>query len=61
MFSAENEGLMIAEIEFPDAQQPFKKPPWLGDEVTGALLQFKPSTASFQELVKDNQTAPPLG
>jgi CYTH domain-containing protein len=25
----------VAEIELADAEQPFEKPPWVGDEVTG--------------------------
>lgn len=34
VFTAENEGLMIAEIELPDESTPFTKPAWLGKEVT---------------------------
>ena len=30
-----NEGLFTAEIELPDADTPFEKPIWLGEEVSG--------------------------
>jgi len=34
-FYGENEGLTVAEIELPSEDHPFKKPDWLGQEVTG--------------------------
>jgi adenylate cyclase len=34
VFEGENRGLVIAEIELPDENKPFEKPPWLGQEVT---------------------------
>ncbi len=34
-FYGENEGLTVAEIELPAENHPFKKPGWLGEEVTG--------------------------
>lgn len=34
-FLGENEGLVIAEIELPDENAVFKKPDWIGREVTG--------------------------
>lgn len=34
-FLAENQGLLIAEIELASAEQDFARPPWLGREVTG--------------------------
>jgi len=33
-FSGDNEGLIVAEIELKDENEPFKKPDWLGVEVT---------------------------
>lgn len=33
-FSGENAGLVVAEIELEDPDQPFDRPPWLGEEVT---------------------------
>lgn len=33
-FHAENEGLVIAEIELPDENAPFERPDWLGEEVS---------------------------
>ncbi|TWT51596.1 CYTH domain protein [Thalassoglobus neptunius] len=34
-FLGDNAGLIVAEIELTAEDQPFEKPPWLGDEVTG--------------------------
>ena len=34
-FHAENEGLVLAEIELSGADETFDKPAWLGEEVTG--------------------------
>lgn len=34
-FHGDNEGLTIAEIELSDENEPFDKPVWLGEEVTG--------------------------
>lgn len=34
-FHGENEGLTLAEIELSDENEPFEKPEWLGEEVTG--------------------------
>lgn len=33
-FSGENKGLVIAEIELEAIDQPFSRPPWVGDDVT---------------------------
>ena len=33
-FHGDNEGLVIAEIELSDANEPFDKPDWIGKEVT---------------------------
>lgn len=35
VFSGENEGLVIAEVELLDENETFEKPNWLGKEVTG--------------------------
>ncbi len=35
VFHGAHEGLVIAEIEIPDASTPFERPSWLGAEVTG--------------------------
>lgn len=35
VFYGDNEGLIIAEIELAHENDPFKKPDWLGKEVTG--------------------------
>ena len=34
-FYGDNEGLVMAEIELENADDPFEKPSWLGKEVTG--------------------------
>lgn len=34
LFSGENSGLILAEIELDHVDQVFEKPPWAGDEVT---------------------------
>ena len=34
-FSGDNEGLTVAEIELADENEPFDRPAWLGEEVTG--------------------------
>lgn len=35
VFTKDNEGLVIAEIELQDENESFEKPIWLGEEVTG--------------------------
>ena len=35
VFHGANEGLVVAEVELSDADEPFARPSWLGDEVTG--------------------------
>lgn len=50
VFHAENEGLVVAEIELQQVNDTFKKPIWLGKEVTGnpkyynSYLSKKPYT-----------------
>jgi len=39
-FFGENEGLVVAEIELENEEQPFDKPEWVGDEVTGDARYF---------------------
>lgn len=39
-FYAENEGLIVAEIELPSEDFEFSKPEWLGLEVTGDVKYF---------------------
>ncbi len=34
-FHAENDGLVVAEVELEKEDQPFERPGWLGQEVTG--------------------------
>ena len=35
VFSGENQGLVVAEIELPDENHQIELPPWIGPEVTG--------------------------
>ena len=50
VFKKKNKGLIVAEIELQSETESFKKPEWLGEEVTGdvryynAVLQKKPFT-----------------
>lgn len=39
-FHGANEGLVVAEIELPAENAPFKRPPWVGEEVTGDARYF---------------------
>ena len=39
-FYGENQGLIVAEIELENEEQPFEKPEWIGDEVTGDPKYF---------------------
>lgn len=39
-FFGENEGLIVAEIELENEDQPFDKPEWVGKEVTGDPRYF---------------------
>ena len=42
-FLAENKGLIVAEIELSDENEEFKKPNWLGKEVTGKTKYYNSS------------------
>lgn len=39
-FFGENEGLVVAEVELKDENQEFKKPDWIGEEVSGDPRYF---------------------
>lgn len=39
-FYGDNEGLLIAEVELESEDEPFEKPDWLGDEVTGNVHYY---------------------
>ena len=39
-FSAENKGLIVAEIELSEENESFDKPDWLGKEVTGDVRYY---------------------
>lgn len=40
VFSKDNEGLIIAEVELTAEDEEFEKPNWLGDEVTGDIKYY---------------------
>ncbi|KGO90331.1 CYTH domain-containing protein [Flavobacterium suncheonense] len=40
VFLGDNEGLIIAEIELSSETEPFEKPEWLGEEVTGDVRYY---------------------
>ena len=42
-FHGDNAGLLVAEIELEAEDQPFPKPPWIGEEVSGDLRYFNSS------------------
>jgi adenylate cyclase len=39
-FFGENQGLVVAEVELENEDQPFTKPEWIGEEVTGDPRYF---------------------
>ena len=39
-FHEENDGLIVAELELPDAGATFERPPWVGEEVSGDPRYF---------------------
>jgi adenylate cyclase len=45
VFHDKNEGLIIAEIELSSEDEPFEKPDWLGEEVTGKPEYYNSSLA----------------
>lgn len=45
VFSGENDGLVIAEIELPDEHHPIERPAWIGAEITGQSQYYNSSLA----------------
>lgn len=39
-FHADNQGLIVAEVELSSEEETFEKPEWLGEEVTGDVKYF---------------------
>ncbi len=50
-FSGDNEGLIVAEVELNHENETFKKPDWLGEEVTGDKKYYN-SQLSKQPYIK---------
>ena len=46
-FLGENEGLVMAEIELGSPDEPFEKPAWLGEEVTGDRRYYNSFLSRF--------------
>lgn len=44
-FEGDNAGLVVAEIELSDEHEPFEKPEWVGEEVTGRPEYYNSSLA----------------
>ena len=47
VFSGENEGLVVAEIDLSDKNELFNKPEWLGDEVSDDERYYNVSLVKF--------------
>ncbi len=45
VFEGVNAGLILAEIELDREDEPFERPPWLGDEVTGKAEYYNGALA----------------
>lgn len=45
LFHGKNEGLIIAELELTEEDEPYEKPDWLGEEVTGNPAYYNSSLA----------------
>ena len=60
VFSGENEGLVIAEIELANEHQHVELPSWIGEEVTGkaGVLQQLPGAAAVPLLVRARRGPP---
>jgi len=50
VFEGVHEGLVIAEIELPDRDATFERPPWLGKEVTGDARYYNVSLAGAHRI-----------
>lgn len=46
VFHGSKEGIVIAEIELDDENEPFDRPSWLGEEVTGDLRYYNSSLST---------------
>lgn len=46
-FSGENVGLIVAEVELKTEAQPFERPDWLGEEVSGIAKYYNASLVAY--------------
>lgn len=46
-FLGENKGLVVAELELEHEDQPFERPPWLGEEVTGQRKYYNSQLSQY--------------
>jgi adenylate cyclase len=51
VFEGAHAGLVIAEIELPDKDATFERPPWLGKEVTGEARYYNVNLAGAHRIV----------
>jgi adenylate cyclase len=60
LFSGENLGLVIAEIELPSQNHQIELPPWIGAEVTGQDRYYNGTLArrSYRSWLQPNAAAP---
>lgn len=47
LFQGDNQGLVVAEVELASTDEPFERPPFLGEEVTGDRRYYNSSLISF--------------
>lgn len=55
IFSGDNHGLVIAEIELPNEHHPIELPSWIGTEVTGQAHYYNGSLAQRPFLLWENR------
>lgn len=57
-FFGDNEGLVVAEIELESEDQPFSRPDWLGEEVTGDPRYYNVNLVShpYRDWQRDEMT-----
>src|SRR5690606_710037 len=46
-FLGENKGLVVAELELDHEDEPFERPAWLGEEVTGQIKYYNSNLSQF--------------
>ncbi len=59
-FHGKNAGLIVAELELDDPEEPFERPPWLGREVTDEARYYNVALVShpYSQWQDDESTRP---